>query len=182
MSLAARILLLLALCLGAVHAHFQLVTPPPRLYDDLLEFDPPCGGSNTTMARIAFPQKGGVLSIKAFHGNANMTFNIAFKDPLVQQDFTAKFLPDRVIATIGPYSLGPHRPVWTADAKNGANATLQLTFSGGDGMLYQCTDIVIDSKLNTASAAVGGRRSGAYLASISAVGAALASLAVWAAL
>ena len=36
-------------------AHFQLMSPAPRIYDDLLELDAPCGGSNTTTVRHPFP-------------------------------------------------------------------------------------------------------------------------------
>eukprot|EP00842_Homolaphlyctis_polyrhiza_P002244 jgi/Hompol1/301/HPOL_001348-RA len=143
---------------ASVQAHFQLITPSPRVYNDILELNPPCGGSNSTAVRYPFPIKGGSVTFKAFHSNAVMTFNVAFVNPQVQSDFVAKYLPDLTLSAIGSYTLTPDFST-IPQAQLGTNATLQLTFNGGDGFLYQCTDVTF-----TASAQTGG--AGATAASL----------------
>nr|KAJ3405866.1 hypothetical protein HK105_003649 [Polyrhizophydium stewartii] len=99
-----------------------------------------------------------------------MVFNIAFtQQPIAQADFAAKWYPDTTIGPVGNYNYDVDLSN-LPQAKDGVNATLQLMYNGGDGMLYQCTDIVLSSSLST-----GGTKNAAVAAMLPAGAAAAAA-------
>ncbi|EGF78480.1 hypothetical protein BATDEDRAFT_90668 [Batrachochytrium dendrobatidis JAM81] len=118
-------------------AHFQLMSPAPRIYDDLLELDAPCGGSNTTTVRHPFPIKGGTVTIQAYHPNAAVTFGISLlKAPMTNADFSTPWQPARTIGAVGSYPFANLDMSTISGVAVGTNATLQITFNGGDDITF----------------------------------------------
>ncbi|KAH6563650.1 hypothetical protein BASA50_010349 [Batrachochytrium salamandrivorans] len=156
MTPLALVLTIIAIAQPAF-AHFRLMSPLPRVYDDLLMLDAPCGGSNSTTVRYPFPIKGGTVNVQAYHSNGAMTFGISFINaPMTQADFATAWQSPRTLGPIGAYSFPNLDMSVLPGAKVGGNATLQLVFNGGDGMLYQCTDITFTASNSTASSSATG--------------------------
>ncbi|PPR01185.1 hypothetical protein CVT24_006061 [Panaeolus cyanescens] len=148
---------------SAVHAHFQLQYPPPRgvfVEDNEPKF---CGKSphsfkvmdaddesnadgytNVTTNRTHFPLTGGAFSWNSEHPQWVSAFFISTTNATSFNDFTQ----------VNGFMNGEGEGVVCVDLDlkssnatgltNGQNVTIQVLFSGGDGPLYQCADLILD--------------------------------------
>ncbi|KAI7868438.1 hypothetical protein BDF14DRAFT_1724581 [Spinellus fusiger] len=130
----------------SVLAHFSLTYPPTRGFSEDIEANAPCGGFNTPLAtRSQFPLKNGFVEINAEHPVYSYQVNILVSDAPTETAFTNASTVN-VASGNNNFPLQACFPVnlsQVPNAKNGTNATLQVIFNGGDGLLYQCTDIVL---------------------------------------
>ncbi|KAI9028094.1 hypothetical protein CLU79DRAFT_682344, partial [Phycomyces nitens] len=127
-------------------AHFSLTYPPTRGFSESIEATAPCGGYDTPLAnRTQFPLTNGFVEINAEHPTYTYQVNILINNSPTAADFTSSNL---VTVASGKNSFPmaaclPLNLTAAPEAKNGTLATLQITFNGGDGALYQCTDVIL---------------------------------------
>ncbi|KAF9167426.1 hypothetical protein BGX21_010532 [Mortierella sp. AD011] len=135
---------MLLLCSSAsVMAHFMLVYPPSRGFNDDAEPNAPCGGFNTVQTnRSMFPLTDGFVDINSFHPSSTVTINVAIGSNPNTSDFTAAAASSIAINHPGHACLS-FNLTSIPGAANNTNATIQLVYSGGDGSLYQCADVVL---------------------------------------
>ncbi|GAA6028940.1 hypothetical protein JCM8097_001516 [Rhodosporidiobolus ruineniae] len=137
-------------------AHFILDYPTTRGFDEDLE-PQFCGGFNSTSStRVPFPLSGSApVTIGSHHPSADVAILISFdENPTSFADFnetssgqsygllkdfgtitgTGDFCFNVDIASLGVTGL-----------QNGSVATLQVEYNGGDGILLQCSDLVLVS-------------------------------------
>ncbi|KAI8997910.1 hypothetical protein BC832DRAFT_566840 [Gaertneriomyces semiglobifer] len=138
----------------SVHAHFQLTKPQSRGYVDDIEIEAPCGGFNDIQnPRKAFPVDGGQITLEAYHPRGTLNVFLHLAPPTA---FTASDAPTvhRILNTFIPTP-----SAWTSDpltfsnitgVKDGVEATIQITYDAGDGLLFQCTDIVFGAQADGA--------------------------------
>ncbi|KAF6761451.1 hypothetical protein DFP72DRAFT_1150974 [Ephemerocybe angulata] len=142
------------LALGA-QAHFRLLYPAPRgefVADKELDF---CGGyPEATANRTAFPLSNGFFRIKQGHPDWAASVLISVKpDAKTFDDFKTSgndvFLRYWANQTqTGNFCI----PLDVASMKipgavDGANVTIQVVLSGGDGQLYQCADLTLSDEV-----------------------------------
>ncbi|KAF7722094.1 hypothetical protein EC973_003709 [Apophysomyces ossiformis] len=140
-SFAATLLLLVSV----VSAHFQLTYPASRGFNEDQEPTAPCGGFNTPQARTQFPLKNAFVEIMAHHPQYTYQVNVLINNQPSAADFTTANLKE-IASGQRNYPMAACLSVNFANvtgATNGANATIQVLFNGGDGQLYQCTDVVL---------------------------------------
>ncbi|KAJ7071250.1 hypothetical protein C8F01DRAFT_1109726 [Mycena amicta] len=133
--------------LAVANAHFQLQFPGPR--GAFVEDDEPnfCDGyDNPAATRTFFPLSGGVVSLNSEHTSWAAVISITSKsDPTQFSDFAPV---TGVLKGSGeglfclPFDLSKTNATGLAD---GQNATLQIQFNGGDGNLFQCSDITLSA-------------------------------------
>ncbi|KAL0092495.1 hypothetical protein J3Q64DRAFT_1719188 [Phycomyces blakesleeanus] len=121
-------------------AHFSLTYPPTRGFSESIEANAPCGGYDTPSAnRSSFLLKDGFVEINAEHPSYTYQVNILINSNPTSADFTSSNLVT-VASGQNSFPLAACIPVNLTDvsgATNGTLATLQVTFNGGDGALYQ---------------------------------------------
>ncbi|CAL1696523.1 unnamed protein product [Somion occarium] len=136
-----------------VSAHFQLQFPPPR--GPFVEDDEPtfCDGYATAVSnRSQFPLNSGFISIVSEH--PSFTVGLLLSTAQNPNNF-ANF--SQAVQFFQAEGEGPFCfPIQLAAAgisgvSDGTNATLQVVFDGGDGKLYQCSDVVLSSSATIAS-------------------------------
>ncbi|KAG0170636.1 hypothetical protein DFQ28_000160 [Apophysomyces sp. BC1034] len=136
----------LALLLVSVaSAHFQLTYPTSRGFNEDQEPTAPCGGFDSVQPRTQFPLQNGFVEIAAHHPQYTYQVNVLINNQPTTADFVAANLKQIAMGQRN-YPMAACLPVNFAnvtDAKNGVNATIQVLFNGGDGQLYQCTDVVL---------------------------------------
>ncbi|TCD70042.1 hypothetical protein EIP91_005023 [Steccherinum ochraceum] len=131
--------------LTAVSAHFQMQFPPPR--GVFVEDNEPtfCDGYTTALSnRSQFPLSGGFISINSEH--PQFTFGVLIStsaNPTSFQNFTqaVAFASE---SGEGPFCL-PVDLSTVSGLTSGQNVTIQTVFDGGDGQLYQCSDLTLSS-------------------------------------
>jgi len=139
--------------LTVVSAHFQLQYPVPR--GVFVEDNEPtfCDGYTTAVSnRSEFPLNGGFISINSEH--PKFTFGVLLSTAQNPTNFAnfSQAVNFFQATGEGPFCL----PVDLAtagltDVAGGINATLQMVFDGGDGMLYQCADVILSSSFTVPS-------------------------------
>ncbi|KND03424.1 uncharacterized protein SPPG_00909 [Spizellomyces punctatus DAOM BR117] len=156
-------LLILLLAVVNVHAHFKLDSPAARGTVEDKEIMAPCGGFDTLQnPRNPLPLTGAKVSITALHPDATANFYLILSSNPTANDFSSNSTTRKQIA---PTATGIKIGSYSADidlskipeAKEGVQATLQVTFDGGDGLLFQCSDVV----LGAATAQTQGSKSAA---------------------
>ncbi|KAJ3005653.1 hypothetical protein HKX48_000563 [Thoreauomyces humboldtii] len=175
-------LLFLALVAFA-SAHFQLVNPTTRFFDDDQEPSAPCGGDNVvSTTRQSFPISNGAIQYNSFHTQSTAAF---FFVTGASPDFTTnatrhQISPDTTLNSIGPGQSAVIDLSTIANVTVGSVGTLQVIFNGGDGFLYQCSDVVLTAANATAPVATTPKSAGDKNKAVVAVGAvaALASIMV----
>ncbi|WOO84715.1 putative protein [Vanrija pseudolonga] len=121
-------------------AHFTLDYPPTRGFDD--DKEPQfCGGFNTVSSvRNPFPLNGAPVWIDSHHTLASVATFVSNKtSPSNFSDFTN--VTNYFQVKNGEYC-------WGIDFEglgftNGSEVTVQIQYNGGDGNLFQCTDLVL---------------------------------------
>ncbi|KAH9043732.1 hypothetical protein EDB85DRAFT_2205590 [Lactarius pseudohatsudake] len=124
-----------------VNAHFQVSYPLPRgpfVEDDEVNF---CDNYvHAVSNRSEFPLSGGYVTLNSEHPNWSLAVLLStVQDPTSFDNFTTssgqqQFVRDFAMAF-----------------KTGANVTIQLVFNGGDGSLYQCSDLTLSKSFTVPS-------------------------------
>ncbi|KAI9096658.1 hypothetical protein DFS34DRAFT_570012, partial [Phlyctochytrium arcticum] len=146
-------LLFVAFLIASVSAHFELVKPTGRGFDEGREPIPPCGGFDSVQTtRSSFPLTGATISQGVYHNNARIEYFIIFSANPTAADFgsnstTRKTLyPTETGINGGTHTITvdlANNTNLTSMATAGTPATIQILFDGGDGMLYQCADVTL---------------------------------------
>ncbi|KAI0690690.1 hypothetical protein BC835DRAFT_1417630 [Cytidiella melzeri] len=138
-------------------AHFQLSFPPPRGPFNQNNEPTFCDGyaPGTNVTRTDFPLEGGFISLNSEHPQWVLGVQLStLQVPTSFQNFSG-VVPFFQVNGEGSYCF----PVDFAASnvtglQDGQNVTIQLTFNGGDGELFQCADLTLKSGLtltNTSS-------------------------------
>ncbi|EJT98932.1 hypothetical protein DACRYDRAFT_24044 [Dacryopinax primogenitus] len=143
------------LLLGAVPAlaHFHLNYPPPRgpfVAQNELSF---CS-SYPLGPRAPFSIDQGIVDITSSHPSASVEIVISFdQNPTTFAQFNATdngtayapLLPTFAMTYQGELCVPVDAATVGVPVVNGTNATIQVYFNGGDGLLYDCADVVLIS-------------------------------------
>ncbi|KAG5650442.1 hypothetical protein H0H81_012266 [Sphagnurus paluster] len=139
----------------SVQAHFRLLYPAPRgefVADNEPNF---CGGYTEAVSnRTTFPLSGGFFTIKSGHGDWTAGAIIStIQNPISFDNFSVSGNQQ----IVSPYAHEENAGTFCiplnltasgiTDVKDGANVTIQIVYSGGDGNLYQCADLTLSSNL-----------------------------------
>ncbi|KIP10575.1 hypothetical protein PHLGIDRAFT_65374 [Phlebiopsis gigantea 11061_1 CR5-6] len=160
---------ILAALLGSASAHFQLQYPPPR--GVFAEDTEPtfCDGYTSAVSnRTEFPLSGGFVSLNSEHPVWALGVQLStLANPQSFQNFSAA-VPFFQVTGEGLFCF----PVDLAAAglagvQDGANVTLQFTFDGGDGELFQCADLTLRSGASVAGSVACTNATGASVQTIS---------------
>ncbi|KAF5356337.1 hypothetical protein D9756_004258 [Leucocoprinus leucothites] len=143
----------LALLTGAVNAHFHLNYPEPR--GPFVGANEPnfCGGyTEVTSNRTTFPLEGGFFRIQQGHPNWAAAVYIsteqnpnsfdAFNGTIGEQYARYWAKADTPGQFCVPLDLSSTN---ITGVRDGANVTIQIAVTGGDGNLYQCADLTLSS-------------------------------------
>ncbi|GAA5822690.1 hypothetical protein JCM5353_000633 [Sporobolomyces roseus] len=152
----------LAVCaLPTVLAHFTLDYPQTRGFDE--DIEPQfCGGFNSTSStRAPFPlNSAGSILIDSHHPSAQVAVLISFNEnPTSIGQFTrldngtdyGLLMGFKDINGEGEFCFDVNVASLNLGATNGTRATLQVEFNGGDGTLFQCSDVILVSDYTTPS-------------------------------
>lgn len=128
-----------AATISAVSAHFQLTYPQTRGFNEDNEPQAPCGGFNNVGSRSEFPLENGFVQINSGHTSYKYTVKVITSSNPSTSDFTgsnatvigsgSRNYPGDACLTVSTNN--------GTDIKAGTNATIQITYDGGDGSLYQ---------------------------------------------
>ncbi|KAI9306744.1 hypothetical protein BJ944DRAFT_198826 [Cunninghamella echinulata] len=142
-------LLLLTFTCQQVFGHYHLTYPPSRGFDETNEVVAPCGGFNTPQSnRTSFPLKNGFLQIDSEHTKYNYKIYLIVKPSPAQSDFNgdANTLVAESSVNYPMQSCLPVDVSKVSGAIDGASATFQISYNAGDGILYQCTDVILQNQ------------------------------------
>ncbi|KAI9137135.1 hypothetical protein BKA69DRAFT_1178361 [Paraphysoderma sedebokerense] len=155
------LLLILSLLLAAsVNAHYKLTVPPARGSDEEKQLQGPCGGYNSVQSPRNRLSTKPEIEIKAFHPKAEFSLLISFlPNPSKTSDFV--YLLNTTLPDAKPYKIpvdlsAPQTlsalsakfgdSFKTAESLVGKEATIGTIYESleaRDGVLYQCSDVVI---------------------------------------
>ncbi|ORY95937.1 hypothetical protein BCR43DRAFT_407835, partial [Syncephalastrum racemosum] len=130
--------------LSGVSAHYQLTYPAPRGFKESTEPTAPCGGfDSVSQQRTQFPLKNGFVEINSEHPSYTYEVKLIMGSNPSTADFTGS---NATTVATGQRNY-PEQACLPIDLGNatsvsaGTNATIQVLYNGGDGNLYQCTDV-----------------------------------------
>ncbi|KAI9277410.1 hypothetical protein BY458DRAFT_504897 [Sporodiniella umbellata] len=125
--------------LQMVLGHFTVTYPSSRGFNEDQEPIGPCGGFNTASAqRTAFPLQDGFIEINSGHTSYSYQINAIQGNTTVNVGSGSRAYPQ---AACLPLTLDK-------SITEGTNATLQVIYNGGDGLLYQCIDATFANQVN----------------------------------
>ncbi|KAH8100550.1 hypothetical protein BXZ70DRAFT_937798 [Cristinia sonorae] len=137
--------------LTVVSAHFQLQFPPPR--GPFIEKQEPnfCDSYTSVVNRTQFPLSGGFISLNSEH--PKWTFGVIVstsQNPTSFNDFSqaVNFTGE---AGEGAFCLPVDLSASMSGLTDGQNITIQAVYDGGDGQLYQCSDLTLSSSFTIPS-------------------------------
>ncbi|KAF8807189.1 hypothetical protein BYT27DRAFT_7189274 [Phlegmacium glaucopus] len=151
-SLSLHISVLLAFFTALANAHFQLQFPPPR--GPFVEDNEPtfCDGYNSVANRTQFPLSGGFFSLNSEHPKWTIGVLIStVANPTSFDNFTLVNTFSQLNGEGGfclPLDFSTSN---VTGLQNGENVTVQMVFNGGDGQLYQCSDLTLESNFSISS-------------------------------
>ncbi|ORX61549.1 hypothetical protein DM01DRAFT_244660, partial [Hesseltinella vesiculosa] len=126
-----------------VMGHYQLTYPAARGFSETTEPTGPCGGFNTAGNRSQFPLQNGFLEVNSEH--TSYSYQVYFSAGENPTAFNTSI-------QIGSGQVNyPAQSCWAinfpanAGISNGTVGTIQAIYNAGDGMLYQCADVVVVS-------------------------------------
>ncbi|KAI8926962.1 hypothetical protein BC831DRAFT_454500 [Entophlyctis helioformis] len=127
---------------SSVSAHFTVTTPAPRGFDELIQPQGPCGGFNATSpTRSSFGPKS-PISIRFADANGNVEVRLGLGANPQAADFSYK-IGAVSLTKVGVYDLAfDLSAIPAASAK--APATVQIVATTPDGVLYACSDVMLD--------------------------------------
>ncbi|KAF5382979.1 hypothetical protein D9757_006315 [Collybiopsis confluens] len=156
--------LILSGLIAAVSAHFQLQFPPPR--GVFVEDNEPtfCDGYPSVASnRTAFPMSQGIISFNSEHPQwTAAVFITNVSNPISFDNFTqiTSYFQESIEGSFCmPFDLSSTNDT-SLNLKNGDNVTIQILFNGGDGNLYQCADLILDTSANVSGQACTNQTSG----------------------
>ncbi|KAL7752243.1 hypothetical protein RI367_002288 [Sorochytrium milnesiophthora] len=157
--------LLVCLVLMASHlvqAHYILNTPKSRGFDDDGESKPVCGSFNSVMSPRVSWDLTSPITITSYHPNADLNIFLSLSENPTTVDDFKKISYQRITqaANLSYTGIFTDQSVQPLGVKaltdlSGKDATLMMTYDGGDGLLYQCSDLTITPGAKTSSAASG---------------------------
>ncbi|KAH0361961.1 hypothetical protein KCU65_g8380, partial [Aureobasidium melanogenum] len=149
-----KVQLLLGALLPLASAHFKLIYPAARGFDEDLLVQFPCGGQNTVSSnRTMFPITGAPIQLLMGHTSAKVQVLMALgNDPGINYNIT--LVP--TFQEKGPqnFCMGAGAIQFPAglNITDGMNATIQVVTNGDpNGGLYNCADITFTSTPLTAA-------------------------------
>ncbi|KAG9834430.1 hypothetical protein KCU98_g12546, partial [Aureobasidium melanogenum] len=149
-----KVQLLLGALLPLASAHFKLIYPAARGFDEDLLVQFPCGGQNTVSSnRTQFPITGAPIQLLMGHTAAKVQVLMALgNDPGINYNIT--LVP--TFQEKGPqnFCMGAGAIQFPAglNITDGMNATIQVVTNGDpNGGLYNCADITFTSTPLTAA-------------------------------
>ncbi|KAH9049458.1 hypothetical protein EDB84DRAFT_1036465 [Lactarius hengduanensis] len=143
-----------------VNAHFQVSYPLPRgpfVEDDEVNF---CDNYvHAVSNRSEFPLSGGYVTLNSEHPNWSLAILLsAVQDPTSFDNFTTSSGQQQFVRD---FASGSGEGVFCipldlnntgiSGVQDGANVTIQLVFNGGDGSLYQCSDLTLSKSFTVPS-------------------------------
>ncbi|KAL9715733.1 hypothetical protein Ac2012v2_000175 [Leucoagaricus gongylophorus] len=136
-----------------VNAHFQIAFPPPRGSFVAAEEPTFCDGfTNVTTNRTEFPLSGGFITLNSEHPHWSAAFYISnTTNPNSFNDFSQVnrfFQLDGEGSFCIPLDLAASN---FTGLQNGQNITIQMLYDGGDGNLFQCSDITLTNNTSSIS-------------------------------
>ncbi|KAF8529481.1 hypothetical protein JB92DRAFT_671243 [Gautieria morchelliformis] len=156
---------------AVANAHFLLNYPQTRGFVEAQEVNF-CGGFPLSPNRTQFPINNGIVSITSEHPKANVDILISFdSNPTTFQQFNTTssgqsipfLLPFTQMNAQGdacfPVNISS---LGLPEVQNGANATIMVQFNGGDGDLFQCSDVVLSNTFTVPSDAKCDNATGAF--------------------
>jgi len=151
---------LLAVAITVVKAHFQVAYPPPRgvFVDD---HEPTfCDGYVQAVSnRSEYPLSGGFVTLNSEHPSWTLAILIStVQDPTSFDNFTNSTGGQQLVRNFASGS-GEGGFCIPLDLNNtaisgvqdGANVTLQYLYNGGDGSLYECSDLTLSNNFTIPS-------------------------------
>lgn len=122
---------------STVSAHFQMIYPASRGFDESKEPIAPCGGFDTPSSeRLSIPRSA-FMTIDSGHVSYSYVIKALYNENPSADDFNASNLRQLASdarnypqAACLPFQFGN-------DVQDGTKATLQITYNGGDGLLHQ---------------------------------------------
>ncbi|KGB77594.2 hypothetical protein CNBG_3432 [Cryptococcus deuterogattii R265] len=131
-------------------AHFTLDYPQSRGFQDDIEGQF-CGGFNTVETRQPFPLGSGPVQIDSHHTLATVVAFISTNsNPTSFNDFNTTSNGTSIPLASSIFQVAQGERCFNIDLKslnigltNGSEVTLQVQYNGGDGNLYQCSDLVL---------------------------------------
>jgi hypothetical protein len=134
------VLIIALLSVQAVLAHFSLDYPKTRGFDETKEPTAPCGGFDTVAStRSQVPLSNAFVEISAGHTSYSYKVSVIVNNNPTVADFSTNQLVEVATgnrnypeAACLSLDLGKNTAI-----KAGTNATIQVIFNGGDGLLYQ---------------------------------------------
>ncbi|KAI9263167.1 hypothetical protein BDA99DRAFT_407798, partial [Phascolomyces articulosus] len=130
--------------LQSVSAHYQLTYPQSRGFNEDREPTAPCGGFDSVSSRSQFPLQNGFVQINS--GHTDYTYEVKLvtnsTNPTAS-DFTSA---PTVAKGSRNYPADACLPIDLGNVQGlsaGTNATIQVVYDGGDGLLYQCADVTL---------------------------------------
>ncbi|WVQ85344.1 hypothetical protein IAT38_007509 [Cryptococcus sp. DSM 104549] len=148
---ALQSILATSLLASSALAHFTLDYPTSRGFTDDIE-DQFCGGFNdVSNPRQPFPLGSGPIHIDSHHTLATVVaFVSTSTNPTSFNDFNTTsngtsipLATDFFQVQSGEYCFNVDLGGLGIGLTNGSEVTLQVQYDGGDGNLYQCTDLVL---------------------------------------
>ncbi|KAJ6604420.1 hypothetical protein DFH09DRAFT_308466 [Mycena vulgaris] len=145
--------LVLASLIAVASAHFQLAFPAPR--GVFVEDDEPtfCDGyDNEATNRTVFPLSGGFFTLNSEHTTWTAGVALATKPNSTSFDDFKPVVPFFQLTGEGVFCIPLDFSKTNATGlTDGQNVTVEITFNGGDGPLYQCADLTLSSTAKIAS-------------------------------
>ncbi|KAJ7293347.1 hypothetical protein C8J57DRAFT_1002608, partial [Mycena rebaudengoi] len=138
--------LVFAALVTVANAHFQLKFPEPRgvfVEDDEPKF---CDGyDDVAKQRVPFPLTGGFVNLNSEHESWSVGVALATKVPTLFNDFVP-VIPFFKATGEGLKCINLDFSQTNATGlTDGQNVTIQITFAGGDGNLFQCADLTLSN-------------------------------------
>lgn len=140
---AVSILIIALVCFqNFVFAHYQIIYPGTRGFDEGKEPVAPCGGFDTASSqRIRMP-KSAFITINSGHTSYSYIVNALYNENPSAADFSGTNV-NKLAEGSRKFPEVACLPVeFGSNIEDGTNATLQVVYNGGDGLLYQVSNFV----------------------------------------
>jgi hypothetical protein len=162
---AVSIFVIALVCLqNFVLAHYSIIYPGTRGFDEGKEPVGPCGGFDTVGSQRFSMPKSAFITINSGHVTYTYVVNALYSNNPSAADFSGANVK-KVTEGSRSFPEAACLPVqFGNEVQDGTNATIQIIYNGGDGLLYQvsglrykiymyddtnliqCIDVTIDSK------------------------------------
>jgi hypothetical protein len=151
---------LLTSVITVTNAHFQVAYPPPRGVFVAANEPNFCGGYVQAVSnRSEYPLSGGIVTLRSGHPNWSFAIIIStVQDPTSFDNFTNSTGGQQIVRNFvsGSGAGGFCIPLDLnntdiSGVQDGANVTIQYIYNGGDGSLYECSDLTLSNNFTIPS-------------------------------